>query len=272
MNWEKVKKFFGGLALAYQEPGRSQEAYLAERRKREGGWLGQLAMAGVSGIASAYEQKKQKEKLRALRQEIEEQKKESLEAIDTSMSAAKAPIEQEVSMMEAQRVARDPFMEAGVQQGAISQISADRRKREMAAGGIGSGGQVAYGGAVAQGAGQMLMAKESMRLKKEGQLTQAIAQQSQGLANIELSGMQSRQDAMRSYGERISGVTQQIGSMENPWRSAVTGGISALMGQVGQTQQMAQKAVFAQPAAKPGGKTPAELFLEKSWWDQAFGE
>ena len=175
-------------------------------------------------------------------------------------------------MMEAQRVARDPFMEAGVQQGAISQISADRRKREMAAGGIGSGGQVAYGGAVAQGAGQMLMAKESMRLKKEGQLTHAIAQQSQGLANIELSGMQSRQDAMRSYGERSSGVTQQIGSMENPWRSAVTGGISALMGQVGQTQQMAQKAVFAQPAAKPGGKTPAELFLEKSWWDQAFGE
>ena len=196
-------------------------------------------MMGISTVASAFAQKKQKEKLRALRQEIEAQKKEALESIGDSMSLAKTPIQREMGRMEALRTARDPFMEQAVQQGAFTQVSADRRRSEMAAGGIGTGGRVDYGTAAAQGAGQMLMAKESMRLKQEGQLTQAIAQQAQGLANIELSGMQSRQDAMRSYGERISGVSQQIGSMENPWRSAATGAVSGFLGKIGKAQEAA---------------------------------
>ena len=193
--------------------------------------LTDLIGSGLSTVASAYESKKQKENLRLLRREIEAQKKESLEAIDTSISAARAPIEQEVSMMTAQRVARDPFEEAAIQQGAKSQMAAHIRKQEMSAGGIGTGGRVGMMGAMSKSVGQALMAKESMRLKKEGQLTQAIAQQSQGLANIELSGMQSRQDAMRSYGERISSLTDRIGSMPNVWRAAVTGGVNASLDQ-----------------------------------------
>ena len=223
----------------------------------------QLAMTAASTVASAYEQKKQKKNLRELKREIQQQKKDALEAIDTSVSQAKSPIQQEMDRMGALRTARAPFMEQAIQQGSFTQAGADRRKAEEAAGGIGGGGRLDVGREIAAQSGQALMAKESMRLKREGELTSAISQQAQGLANIELTGMQSRQEAMRSYGERISGVTDRIGSMKNPWRAGLTSGISGLMGQVGQQTQMAQEAVWK---ADP---TKASAYLDKSFWGKA---
>ena len=244
MRWEKVKKFFGDLTLDYQdipEPGRSQEAYLNERRKREGGWINFL-IAGLSlitareTIAAGKEQKKaiaraeaankkelarlekERKELKAKELKQEKEAKAAAERLKREEEQAKRPLTEAVEGSKIAAAARDPFMETAVQEGAYQQTAAATRQAELAAGGVGAGGRVrsaarTQAGAAAQG----LLARESMRIQRNRELNQAISAGASQLANISMAGIRTREQSSQYYQQRAdnyAAAQAQIGGQQ----------------------------------------------------------
>ena len=244
MRWEKVKKFFGDLTLDYQEipePGRSQEAYLDERRKREGGWINFL-IAGLSviytreSIAAGKEQRKaiaraeaankkelarlakERKELKAKEAKKEKEAKAAAERLKREEEQAKRPLTEAIEGAKIAAAARDPFMEAAVQEGTFQQTAAATRRAELAAGGVGAGGRVrsaarTQAGAAAQG----LLSRESMRIQRNRELNQAISSGASQLANISMTGMRTREQSSQYYQQRADayyGAQSQLGGQQ----------------------------------------------------------
>ena len=250
MRWEKVKKFFGDLTLDYQdipEPGRSQEAYLNERRKREGGFIFGLtafefivsaltAASAREAIAAGKEQKKaiaraeaankkelarlakERKELKAKELKQEKEAKAAAERLKREEEQAKRPLTEAVEGSKIAAAARDPFMETAVQEGAYQQTAAATRQAELAAGGVGAGGRVrsaarTQAGAAAQG----LLARESMRIQRNRELNQAISAGASQLANISMAGIRTREQSSQYYQQRAdnyAAAQAQIGGQQ----------------------------------------------------------
>ena len=183
-------------------------------------------MAIGSGIASLWQSLdasgKQRKERRKLLQQLGEQETKAINELNLGLASGEKRFESEILRSRTAGEARDPFMEAAAALGARNQVFGQVRKAQQAGLGARSGL-----GAMQQVRSQSILARESMRLKRQGEYNQLIAQQVGQLGALTQAGMRTRADIRTKY----SGMRMELGSMEqsDPLGAALGGMGSSLM-------------------------------------------
>jgi len=188
-------------------------------------WI-QLGIGALGTAFSATEARKQRRAMRAELARQREERSAALADIRTTEQRQLQPIEAELNRARLTRSARDPFLEAGINQAAQEQVGAAQGQLRA----TGAPQQLSLARRAAGAQAQSLLARESMRLQREREMTGLIASGLQQTAGIRGMALKSRQEVEADYGSRISGLRSAISSQPNVWRSAISGGASALLG------------------------------------------
>ena len=183
-------------------------------------------MAIGSGLGSLWQSldtaaRQRKERKKLLRQ-LGEQETKAINELNLGLASGEKRFESEILRSRTAGAARDPFMEAAAASGARNQVFGQVRKAQQAGLGARSGS-----GAMQQARSQSILARESMRLKRQGEYNQLIAQQVGQLGELTQAGIRTRADIRTKY----SGMRAEVGSMEqsDPLGAALGGMSSALM-------------------------------------------
>ncbi len=227
---------------------------------------GMEIMAIGSGLGSLWQSldtaaRQRKERKKLLRQ-LGEQETKAINELNLGLASGEKRFESEILRSRTAGAARDPFMEAAAASGARNQVFGQVRKAQQAGLGARSGS-----GAMQQARSQSILARESMRLKRQGEYNQLIAQQVGQLGELTQAGIRTRADIRTKY----SGMRAEVGSMEqsDPLGAALGGMSSALMtaalGSSGTStmtdEQLAGKA-WAEKAAQEAAFTASKPYAD----------